>query len=289
MLVLFTDTDTDFTPVEAKKYGYQLISMPYSIHDTEIYPYEDFSEFKEKEYYDLLRTGVVPKTFAINSEKYKSYFEPFLAQGNDILYVHFSKELSGTFNAMRIAVEELKEVYPNQTIYTIDTRGITICSYVIVREIGKMVQENKTLEEITEWASKEVSKFATYFYADDLKFFSKSGRISNFSAIMGTLFGIHPIIHMDEKGALTALSKSRGRLGSLSKIVDYVLELEEDIASYPIVIGHTDALELATKLGEMLQSRLNQKLNIEYIVVNPTSGAHCGPNCVGICFHAKNR
>ena len=43
MFQLFTDTDTDITLEEAKKYGYKLISMPYSTSDERtVYPYEDY-------------------------------------------------------------------------------------------------------------------------------------------------------------------------------------------------------------------------------------------------------
>ena len=47
MFVLFTDTDTDMTPSICKEYGYNLISMPYTIDDKEIYPYVDFDEFDD--------------------------------------------------------------------------------------------------------------------------------------------------------------------------------------------------------------------------------------------------
>ena len=50
MFVLFTDTDTDLTPVEAKHYGYKMISMPYIVNDQEIRPYVDFKEFDFKSF-----------------------------------------------------------------------------------------------------------------------------------------------------------------------------------------------------------------------------------------------
>ena len=94
MLKLFTDTDTDFTLEEAAHYGYQMISMPYDINGNEVKPYVDFKEFDYKTFYDTLRKGALPKTYAISPAKYIEYFEPELANGNDILYVHFSSLLT---------------------------------------------------------------------------------------------------------------------------------------------------------------------------------------------------
>ena len=172
MLVLFTDTDTDLTLEEAKHYQYKMISMPYSINDIEVKPYEDFLEFDYHKFYDILRTGVLPKTSAISPLAYRNYFEEEFKKGNDILYVHFSKAMSGTFNAMNIAVEELLEEYPERKFYTIDTLGITILSNNIVKEIGDLYLQGKTIEEILSWADKNVLKFATYFYSDNLNFFA---------------------------------------------------------------------------------------------------------------------
>ena len=289
MYTLFTDTDTDLTPIEAKYYGYEMISMPYIIDGKEIKPYVDFEKFEYQEFYNMLREGVLPKTCAINSEEYKKYFQPFLEKGNDILYVHFSKAMSGTFNAMNIAIEELKEQYPDRNIYTIDTKGITICSYNIVREIGDMYLQGKSIEEIIKWSETEVDKFATYFYADNLDFFKLSGRVSNFSASMGTLFGVHPIITMNSEGKMVSVAKCKGKNKTLNKLVDYVFELGEDIENHRVIIGHTDALDIAHTLAELLERRVGKKLPIEYVVVNPTAGSHCGPDTMGICFHAKQR
>lgn len=289
MLILFTDTDTDITPSEARTYGYKLISMPYIIDGKEVKPYEDFLEFDYKTFYNTLRDGILPKTCAINSEDYKKYFEPELKEGNDILYVHFSKAMSGTFNAMNIAIEELKEEYPERKIYCIDTKGITICSYNIVKEIGDLYLQGKTIDEILEWSKSEVDKFATYFYADNLKFFRQSGRIGNFTAIMGNLFGVHPILTMNSDGVMLSVGKCKGKMNTLKRLIQYVEELGEDIDKHRIVIGHADALDIAMTLGKLLQEKIGRELPIEYVVVNPTAGSHCGPDTVGISFHAKCR
>ena len=187
------------------------------------------------------------------------------------------------------AIRELKEEYPDRTIYTIDTKGITICSYNIVKEIGDLYLQGKSIEEIIKWSEVEVDKFATYFYADTLDFFKLSGRVTNFSAIMGTLFGVHPVITMNSEGKMVSVNKCKGKTKSLNKLVDYVCELGEDVEKHRVIIGHSDALDLAKKLGELLEERLGKKLPIEYVVVNPTAGSHCGPDTIGVCFHAKHR
>lgn len=289
MLVLWTDTDTDLTLKEAKEYGYKLISMPYVVDEKEVKPYEDFEEFDQHAFYQTLREGSLPKTCAISPETYIKYFEPDFKEGNDILYVHFSKAMSGTFNAMNIALEELKEKYPERKLYTIDTKGITICSLNIVKEVGDLYKQGKTIEEILDWADTEVNKFATYFYADNLKFFKLSGRISNFSATFGTILGIHPIIYMSKEGQMLSLSKVKGKKKALNALIDYVVELEENIKEHRVIVGHTDALDTAMKCGELLKEKFGNDLRIEYVAVNPTAGSHCGPDSVGICFHAKHR
>ena len=289
MLVLFTDTDTDITPAIAKEFGYHLISMPYSIDGKTTYPYEDFEEFDTHAFYDTLRGGVLPKTSAISAENYKKYFEPHFKNGDDILYVHFSAAMTATFDAMDIAVKELKEQYPERKFYTIDTKGITIGSLNIVEEIGDLYKSGKTVEEILEWAKTEVDKFAVYFFADDLKFFKASGRVSGLAGTMGTLLGIRPIIHMNSEGKMVNIGKEKGRYKALNRVVQYVEELGEDLEKHRVIVAHTDAPQLVEEAVRLLKEKFGEGLRIQIIDVNPTAGSHCGPSTVGISFHAKHR
>ena len=289
MLILFTDTDTDITPAQAKEFGYNLISMPYSIDGETTYPYEDFDEFDAHAFYDKLRSGIIPNTSAISTDKYRDYFEPHFKAGNDILYVHFSRNMTATFDNMDIAVKELLEKYPGCKFYEIDTMGITLCSLLPVLEIGDMYKAGKSAEEILEWAKTEIGKVACYFFADDLKFFRHSGRVSGIAGTMGTLLGIRPIIYMNEDGKMVSVGKEKGRVKAMERLISYVDALGEDLKDHRVLIGHSDSLDIAEEIERMLKEKYGDDLRTLIVDVNPTAGSHCGPNTVGVCFHGKRR
>ena len=289
MLTLYTDTDTDITPAVAAEYGYKLISMPYSVDAQTVHPYVDFTEFDSRAFYDMLRRGTLPTTSAISKERYLEYFEPEFKAGNDILYVHFSRAMTNTFDAMDQAVAELRARYPERRFEEIDTKGITTMSYAIVRAVGDLFREGKTLDEVLEWAKTEVDHYAMYFFADDLKFFRRSGRVSGLAATMGTLIGIRPIIYMSAEGKMVSCGTEKGRVKAMERLIAQVATLGDDIKSYRFYVGHTDAPELARELGKSLRERFGEDLSIEYVVCNPTAGSHAGPNGVSVCFHATHR
>ena len=289
MLTCFTDTDTDFGLGKAAEYGFKLISMPYSVDGRTVFPYVDFKEFDSHAFYQSLREGALPTTSAVGADTYRRYFEPEFAAGNDILYVHFSRAMSASFDSMDKVVEELLAKYPGRKFHAIDTKGITIVSYLIVEEVGDMVKAGRTPEEIVAWARDEVLHYAQYFFADNLKFFRRSGRVSGLAATMGGLIGLRPIIHMSAEGKMVSLGTEKGRTKVMERLVRTVEELGDDIKSHHFIVGHTDAPQLASELADMLHARFGDDLRIETVVTNPTAGSHCGPDGVGVAFHAKHR
>ena len=290
MVKLFIDSDCDFTLEDAKKWDATLISMPYEIKGEEVKPYIDFEKFDSKKYYDTLRKGILPTTSALNPEDYMSYFEPVFKAGDDIFYIHFSAARSATFNSMRLALETLKEKYPERKFYELDTNGITLEGYAIGREAARLFkEEGKSVEEVLKWAEANVDKFACYFFADDLKFFAKSGRVSGMAAFMGGIIGIRPILTMNSEGKMVAVGKVKGRRNAVMKLADYVVELGEDLDKHTIVIGHADAMHLVEEIEAELKNRLGDKVRFDVVEVNPTAGAHCGPDTLGISFYAKHR
>lgn len=289
MWTYFTDTDCDVTPQDASKYGFKLISMPYSIETQTVYPYEDFDVFDSETFYNMLRSGVIPTTSAVSKEKYLEYFEPEFAAGRDIFYVHFSEAMSMTFGNMRQALAELAVKYPERRFLEVDTKGITIVSYLIFTEIAEMLQAGKTPDDIVVWAEAEVRNYAQYFFADDLKFFRRSGRVNGIAATMGGLIGIRPVIHMSADGKMESIGTEKGRVKTMESLLSHVIELGSDLQNHKIIIGHTDAPEFAAEFEAMLRERISANLDIVTVLTNPTAGSHCGPNGMGVAFHSKGR
>ena len=289
MLKLFTDTDCDVTPAIAAEYGYNLILMPYAVDGKLVTPYKDWDTFDHKAFYDMLRAGTIPTTSAISDAVYEQYFEPEFAAGNDILYVHFSSGTSNTFENMHRAVDGLLKKYPERKFYAVDTLGISALSLNIVMEVADLFHAGKTAEEIVEWAKAEVPKFPMYFFADDLKFFRRSGRVSGLAATMGSFIGIRPIIHLNDEGKMVSIGKETGRAKAVERLLAYVDEIGDDVKGHRVVIGHSDCQEIVDMVVAKLRERFGEDLRIVTSVVNPTIGSHCGPNGLGICFHAKHR
>ena len=289
MLTFFSDTDCDITPRECAEYGIKLISMPYTVGDKLVRPYIDWQEFDSHAFYDMLRSGVIPTTSAMSEEFYIQTFESEFAAGNDILYAHFSSGTSNTFAIMAGAVKKLQEKYPGRKFWEVDTLGISALAYNVVLEVADLVKAGRSGDEIVEWAGREVPRFPMYFFADDLKFFRRSGRVSGLAATMGGLIGIRPIIHLDDAGKMISIGKETGRTKAIARLVQYVEELGDDVKGHRVVIGHSDCPALAAEAERQLKERFGDDLRVVTTIVNPTIGSHCGPNGVGICFHAIHR
>ena len=106
---------------------------------------------------------------------------------------------------------------------------------------------------------------------------------------MGNLIGLRPILSMNSDGKMGSVAKAKGKKATLKKIFEYVDELQEDIKEHRVIVGHSDALPLAEQMIAILKEKYGEDLNCEIAVVNPTAGSHCGPDTVGISFHAKHR
>ena len=83
--------------------------------------YRDMYDLSAEKFYGMLRAGEMAVTSQPSPQTAIEILEPILKEGKDILHLAFSSGLSGTYNSMCIAAEELRERYPERKIVVIDT------------------------------------------------------------------------------------------------------------------------------------------------------------------------
>lgn len=262
-----------------------VIPLKYTI-DNETYT--DMEGLSAKEFFAKLREGKMAVTSQINPEEARAQLEPFLKEGKDILHLGFSSGLSGTYNSMRIAGEELQEEYPEAKIIIIDTLCACLGEGLLLYKTLQQKAAGKTIEETAQWVEENKLHICHNVTVNDLFHLHRGGRISKTSAVLGSVVQIKPIIHMDENGKLQVVGKERGRKKSLNKIVNMAEEQikgwDNDIA----MITHGDCLEDAEYVAKLVRERLG----IENILINNIGtviGSHTGPGVVAVFVMGNKR
>lgn len=285
MSVFFTDTDCEMHYSDAEALGMHVIGMPYTIKNKE-YVYDYGKNINIKEFYDDMRNGEIATTAALNSQDYINYFEPIFAAGEDILYVHFSSQLSGTFNYMQTALNILKEKYPERKVTCFDTGNICVGAGIQAIEACKLHNSGASDEEVIKFLTEFKDKVGIYFYVDSLQYLKRGGRISAASAVVGTMFNIKPILSVTKEGKLEKLLTVKGT----KKAVDYMykkfLEEYNDDDKYEIFVLDADNKAVGDELAEKIRTS-GKKVQLRRMFVGPVIGAHAGPGTVGIIFIKK--
>ena len=250
--------------------------------------YEDMSGLSHKEFFQKLREGKMAVTTQMNPEEAKEKFEPILKAGNDILHLGFSSGLSGTYNSMRIAAEELAEEYPERKIIVIDTLCACLGEGLLLYYALKRKEEGMTIDELAQWVEENKLHVCHNVTVDDLNHLKRGGRVSKTAAILGTMVQIKPIIHMDNQGCLQVIGKERGRKKSIHKLVDMALKQYEGYENDLVMITHGDCLEDA----EYLAGLVREKMGIQDILINNIGtviGSHTGPGVLALFCMGNER
>lgn len=283
--LIVTDSTADLPDEYLQEHSVKTMNLCYIIGG-ETYGGDTGKELEWKKFYEMLREGHMSTTSQVNPEEARKHFEEYLADGaKKILYLAFSSGLSGTYNSVRIAAEEMMEAHPDCKIIVIDTLSASLGEGLLVHHAVELRDSGKGLEETAEWIEKHVLNFVHMFTVDDLNHLYRGGRVSKTTAIIGTMAGIKPVLHVDNDGRLVAVGKVRGRKKSLLRLVDC---MEEQMGSFKeqndiIFISHGDALEDA----EFVADEIKKRFGIDKFIINrvgPTIGAHTGTGVIALFF-----
>ncbi len=286
--LLYTDSNTDLSPELVQQMDVQVIPMLFDMDGQSYYNYPDNHEMDPHDFYQALQGGKVCTTSQVSINRFVEIFEPELQQGNDILYLAFSSGLSGTFNSSRLALEELREKYPDRRIRTVDTLAASMGQGLLVYLAAQKRQQGMDLDELGDWVEENRLKLCHWFTVDDLMFLKRGGRVSGAAAVVGTMLGIKPVLHVDDEGHLIPMEKVRGRRASLDALVKHMAETAINPAEQTIFISHGDCQADCDYVADQIRQKLGTK-NIVTNFIGPVIGAHSGPGTVALFFVGEKR
>lgn len=280
--VLITDSASDLPSEIAENLEVEILPMKYMVNDT---PCVD-KDFDMENFYNLLRGKALSLTSQTNVEEFSNYFSGYLESGKDILYVGFPLSLSGMNNSARIAARELSEKYPERKIIVIDSVSASIGQGLLVYYAALKKKNGATIDEVADFVNDNKLKFCHWFTVDDLYFLKRGGRISQATAVVGSILNVKPLLSMNDKGKLYVFDKIRGKKKVLDLMSSKIENLNSDYKK--VFVGHADCLDDAKYVAERISAE-NPSLDVTITHLGPIIGTHTGPGTVALAFVGNSR
>lgn len=256
--------------------AYEIKTIPFSVLlgdtaglDGEITPTQIF------EYVD--KTGVLPRTSAINEFQYGEYFKEILKDYDAVIHFALSSEISSACSNAIAAANEIKGAY------VVDSRSLSTGIALEAIYASKLVKEGLSPEEIIKKVEARIPYNQTSFVLATVDYLHKGGRCSSLAKLGAQLFRIRPQIIMAD-GKMSPGKKYMGK--QLQCVENYCRDTLEQFNNPDKSIVFVTHSMATPDMVEAAKKQLREKgfENIIETTAGATISSHCGPKCLGILY-----
>lgn len=223
------------------------------------------------------RTGVLPKTSAVNMGQFDEYFRKLLKDYDEVIHFSLSSELS---SAYQNAVNAAKEI---GHVYVVDSRSLSTGIALLAIYASKLVKENLTAEEIVKKVSERIPHDQASFVLATVDYLHKGGRCSTLAKNLATWFRFRPQIIVSD-----------GKMGPGKKYIGKQVQCVESYCKDTLETFNNPDLEIgfvthSNATPDMVEAAKQAMINRGFMrVIETKAGAtissHCGPKCLGILY-----
>ena len=275
---IVTDSTADIPKALAEELNITVVPLKVMFSEEE--SYEDGVTLTTQEFYQkLTATQSIPTTSQPTPFQFEEVYRTLIHEGDtNILSIHLSARLSGTFQSATIAKESLDD--ENVNLHVIDSKRASYGIGLIVVELARLAEQGKSMQECLARLEELLHDTKLYFLVDTLEYLQKNGRIGGASALLGSLLKIKPILSLNEDGEVFPFEKVRGQKKALNRILEV---LKEEFGDEPVHIGACHAMNesLARELLERSRSEFDVKSEV-LTNIGSVVGAHVGPGAVAL-------
>ena len=287
--IIATSSTSDLPREWLEAHHIPFISYSYTVNGA--LRQDDCQESSRAAMFKGMRSGDDLKTSMINEYAYYEFFKGLLDTGKDALFLDMSEKMSVSYQNARRAAEQIRAEYPRQRFEVLDTRCISGGLGLLVQEAVERREAGADLDAVINWCEANKLKIAHRFTVDDLNYLKRGGRVSNASALVGSLLNIKPVLYVPDVGTLDVVKKARGRKAALNAIRDGVLhDLEGvDASDRRMLILHADCEADAQWVRDQVAAAHPELADIAIGSLGVVIGAHTGPGLLAVFYICDGR
>ncbi len=275
-VTIVTDSTCDLSPQMLNEFGIKMVPLKvYFGEDV----YKDWVELDPVSFYQKLTQATeLPRTSQPSPEEFANVFKQELENGNEIVSIHLSSKLSGTFNSACLA----RDMLDSSKIFVVDGKTASIGTGILAILAKRLADEGKSAKEIAEKITKKTDTIRHLFAVETLEYLKKGGRISPAKATIGNILNIKPILHLVD-GVVEPFDKVRGMKRALPRIIEEVKKKGLDLKNQLCGLSYAGPLDEASEYANMLKQELSPG---ELIVtqIGSVIGTYVGPGTVAFIF-----
>ncbi len=279
MIKIVTDAEANLTPELMEQYDIR--TMPLWIHFGEG-AYQEGRNITREEFYDrLIDTDEFPKTSQASVGQFLELYRPLVEAGHEILSIHISSELSGTYQSAVGAAQQL----PDAKISVFDSRYAATFQSLMVWRAAEWAAQGLSREEIVARLEGMIPNLHNFFLVDTLEYLRRGGRIGGAAALLGTLLQVKPILTLKD-GLIEVYDKTRTRKRALAQLKQLALGAADGAKSVDLAVLHVRCPQVAHMLADKLAAELApQRILVD--LIGPGIGAHVGPGAIGVGIYVE--
>ena len=282
-VALVTDSTASLTPETASKRGITVVPMQVVIGGK---PHDEGEDGVTPELLaEALKSWTPVSTSRPNPEAMLEVYEKLAAGGaTEIVSVHISSELSGTFESAQLAAR--RSPVP---VTPVDSRQVGMGTGYAVLAAADAIEAGADAAAAGRAARERAANTTSLFYVDTLEYLRRGGRIGAAAALVGSALAVKPILKVDD-GRVGPFERVRTSGKALSRLEELAVEAAGD-AEVDVAVAHLAspdrAGELAGRLGERLAAGLGDR-TVDVGEIGAVLGAHVGPGMVAVCVSRRS-
>ena len=274
-IAVSAETTVDLTKELLKQYDVHTIPFTILLGDTAKLDGE--VECEEIVSY-VQRTGILPKTSAVNEFQFDEYFEKLLDRYDRVIHFSLSSEMSSAYANAQKSAEKF-----GGKVKVFDSRSLSTGIALLTIYAAELAAAGESFESVAEKCAKRIPYVQASFILERLDYLYKGGRCSSLAYFGANLLKLRPqILVLD--GKMGAAKKYRGKIENAVR--SYCRDTLERFDNPDLSVGFVTYTTASEEMIEIAKNAMKER-GFQKIYVTRAGGtitSHCGEHCLGILY-----